>query len=841
MKSDNKTKVSVVLASSELKGLSVEVRDVKFGLKKYVFEVSVHGGSEGGEPQTVSLAAASENEKRAWMNAIEFAAGLPLSGAAVTPSTRKSGRLSMNKIKDDPPSSTSSSSKRGSSRIGFGSFSGKKTFDKTSATPSNNNNSKTKKGTNDSRPSVSSPTEAGSTAQILGLLTGGATSGKSDVRGGARALSVAESEAQRKLRLKLAGKISIPVFKQSKCGVCEKTVYKTEEILVDNKPYHKRSCFRCNKCKRQLTLGNFAAVNKQLYCKTHYKEMFHEAGGRYEVFGDAGFKHTSTSAAHREIAARAQSVNVTNMPSLRALAEEESAAVAKSSTNSKPAVAQVVSNKSSKKEKEPEQEKEEDKAMTPSQIFAAERTKRQSAKKMAATNKDGESDESEKKDDKKRSSRARASSSSKHKSKRREEKERRRSSRAASRSHKRSSAVNEEEEEEEEEADAPNSDSDSEDEGRGNLSELDLALGNIVKERKASSISRRRDSSNARHSTPSRKTSRRDRTSSRMRSTSNNSEKDRSESSVSAIGRRKDKKKNKKKDRSESSASRKESSRSRKESSRSSRASRDRGASSFDATEEEEEEDEALMSMEEFEEYDNDSDSDSGSDVETIEEEEEEEKDINLSKRKSGGKKSSADKSSENKKTGEGKLSNAAVMDRPSGPTKTRKKKVEKVGKALNKIADKEKKTHERTFVLRHAQNGVLMICHCSSLAEFDRWTRILSNAVEICVLEDLLKVAQKKNMIESLQAQMVLEAFRGSSELECNGFMERQRTKKKKGKWKKRYFVLQNGSLTIKGSEKKKKAETVFELDGDCRVTDGAGHEIRPEIPEAQAMDGLM
>jgi UDP-N-acetylglucosamine/UDP-N-acetylgalactosamine diphosphorylase len=43
-------------------------------------------------------------------------------------------------------------------------------------------------------------------------------------------------------------------------------------------------CFKCEHCKRQLTLGNFAAVNQVFYCKTHFVEIFKKAGGKYDVF-----------------------------------------------------------------------------------------------------------------------------------------------------------------------------------------------------------------------------------------------------------------------------------------------------------------------------------------------------------------------------------------------------------------------------------------------------------------------------------------------------------------------------------------------------------------------------
>jgi hypothetical protein len=79
------------------------------------------------------------------------------------------------------------------------------------------------------------------------------------------------------------------------CVVCEKRVYKMEEMTLENKPMHK-TCFRCLTCDRQLSLGNFAAVAGKLYCKVHYFELFAQSGGKYAVFGaDDGFKHKSST------------------------------------------------------------------------------------------------------------------------------------------------------------------------------------------------------------------------------------------------------------------------------------------------------------------------------------------------------------------------------------------------------------------------------------------------------------------------------------------------------------------------------------------------------------------
>ena len=67
-----------------------------------------------------------------------------------------------------------------------------------------------------------------------------------------------------------------------RCQICRKSVYQAEQILHDEKPYHK-SCFKCAKCKCQLTALNFAAFDGKLFCKTHFKELLANAGGKYDV------------------------------------------------------------------------------------------------------------------------------------------------------------------------------------------------------------------------------------------------------------------------------------------------------------------------------------------------------------------------------------------------------------------------------------------------------------------------------------------------------------------------------------------------------------------------------
>jgi len=64
------------------------------------------------------------------------------------------------------------------------------------------------------------------------------------------------------------------------CEVCSKTVYPMEQILMDNKIYHKL-CFRCCKCQKALSPTVVSKMNGNLFCKPHYIELFKKRG-RYD-------------------------------------------------------------------------------------------------------------------------------------------------------------------------------------------------------------------------------------------------------------------------------------------------------------------------------------------------------------------------------------------------------------------------------------------------------------------------------------------------------------------------------------------------------------------------------
>ncbi len=50
----------------------------------------------------------------------------------------------------------------------------------------------------------------------------------------------------------------------NKCNVCSKTVYVTEQLIADEKVFHK-TCFRCSHCNGQLKLGNYDSLDGKLY------------------------------------------------------------------------------------------------------------------------------------------------------------------------------------------------------------------------------------------------------------------------------------------------------------------------------------------------------------------------------------------------------------------------------------------------------------------------------------------------------------------------------------------------------------------------------------------------
>eukprot|EP00897_Mesotaenium_endlicherianum_P003022 jgi/Mesen1/2748/ME000169S01912 len=76
---------------------------------------------------------------------------------------------------------------------------------------------------------------------------------------------------------------------QTKCKVCEKTVYLVDQLIADGAIFHK-ACFRCQHCKTVLKTGNFASLEGVLYCKPHFQQLFKQTGS-YKASFDEAIKH----------------------------------------------------------------------------------------------------------------------------------------------------------------------------------------------------------------------------------------------------------------------------------------------------------------------------------------------------------------------------------------------------------------------------------------------------------------------------------------------------------------------------------------------------------------------
>uniref|UniRef100_A0A8C6SCG6 LIM zinc-binding domain-containing protein n=1 Tax=Neogobius melanostomus TaxID=47308 RepID=A0A8C6SCG6_9GOBI len=68
------------------------------------------------------------------------------------------------------------------------------------------------------------------------------------------------------------------------CYACVKTVYPLERLAVQQQVYHK-SCFKCLHCSTKLSLGNYASLHGNVYCKPHFNQLFKAKGNYDEGFG----------------------------------------------------------------------------------------------------------------------------------------------------------------------------------------------------------------------------------------------------------------------------------------------------------------------------------------------------------------------------------------------------------------------------------------------------------------------------------------------------------------------------------------------------------------------------
>ncbi|XP_025052713.1 LIM domain-containing protein 2 isoform X2 [Alligator sinensis] len=68
------------------------------------------------------------------------------------------------------------------------------------------------------------------------------------------------------------------------CTACQKTVYPMERLVADKFVFH-NACFCCKHCNTKLSLGSYAALHGEFYCKPHFQQLFKSKGNYDEGFG----------------------------------------------------------------------------------------------------------------------------------------------------------------------------------------------------------------------------------------------------------------------------------------------------------------------------------------------------------------------------------------------------------------------------------------------------------------------------------------------------------------------------------------------------------------------------
>ncbi|KAK6319328.1 hypothetical protein J4Q44_G00105390 [Coregonus suidteri] len=96
---------------------------------------------------------------------------------------------------------------------------------------------------------------------------------------------------------KAARKFCLPV--RETCIACLKTVYPLERLVANTQIFH-TSCFRCLHCNTKLSLGNYASLHGNVYCKPHFSQLFKAKGNYDEGFGHRPHKELWTPRAEGE-------------------------------------------------------------------------------------------------------------------------------------------------------------------------------------------------------------------------------------------------------------------------------------------------------------------------------------------------------------------------------------------------------------------------------------------------------------------------------------------------------------------------------------------------------------
>ncbi|NXA72665.1 LIMA1 protein, partial [Thryothorus ludovicianus] len=112
---------------------------------------------------------------------------------------------------------------------------------------------------------------------------------------------------------KTVKKFQLPM--KETCVGCQKTVYPMERLFANQQVFH-ISCFRCSYCNSKLSLGTYASLRGNIYCKPHFSQLFKSKGNYDEGFGHKQHKElwAGKSECEESLEKTVQGVNAPETP-----------------------------------------------------------------------------------------------------------------------------------------------------------------------------------------------------------------------------------------------------------------------------------------------------------------------------------------------------------------------------------------------------------------------------------------------------------------------------------------------------------------------------------------------
>uniref|UniRef100_A0A8B9N6F4 LIM domain and actin binding 1 n=1 Tax=Accipiter nisus TaxID=211598 RepID=A0A8B9N6F4_9AVES len=112
---------------------------------------------------------------------------------------------------------------------------------------------------------------------------------------------------------KAVKKFQLPM--KETCVGCQKTVYPMERLFANQQVFH-ISCFRCSYCNSKLSLGTYASLRGNIYCKPHFNQLFKSKGNYDEGFGHKQHKElwAGKSECEESLEKTVHGVNATESP-----------------------------------------------------------------------------------------------------------------------------------------------------------------------------------------------------------------------------------------------------------------------------------------------------------------------------------------------------------------------------------------------------------------------------------------------------------------------------------------------------------------------------------------------